>query len=220
MKFRLFAAALLLLAMASCTSPRERFTVRGVVTDSLATVPGSIVYLLGPDGPVDSTFAKHGTFSFSGEQDPTKQFVVMLRFPGRDLYDDSFMAAFVPDSKLIGIDLDYPATVTGSPLTDAINAYNEKVMNLYYEHETDIGSFAMNGEQEVADSIYRAQIQKIVDLSRETYLANTDNALGLQAFSLLVSELGREELEELAAAGGEHIRNNEQLKALIEGKEE
>ena len=218
MKLRITAALALLLALAACNRPATRFTVTGSVRDSLATQPGSMVYLLGNNGPIDSTTVKNCAFTFKGAIDPTKQLVVMLHFPDRDRYDDRFLVAFVPDTERISIDLDYPATVTGSPLTDAINEYSEAVLNLYYEHETDIGSLTMNGETEAADSIYRAQLKKIDDLSRETYLANTDNVLGRQALTQLFDDLEASELEELLAKGGDFIKNDPDLNALLNVK--
>ena len=217
MKFKSFAAALLLLALAACTSPAERFKVRGIVSDTLAAMPESMVYIIGADGVADSVKVKDGTFSYSGCKDETKLYTVMLRFPGRTERDTRFIATFVPDSELINIDLDYPVTVTGSPLTDAVNSFQEQVMNLYYEQE-EVSPEGAEEDPAVADSLYRARMQKIVSLSRETYLANTENVLGLQAISLLVTELDRAELEALLELGGESIRENKQLKELIESK--
>jgi hypothetical protein len=218
MRFRLPAAALLLLALAACTyTPAERFKVRGIVTDTLATLPGSLVYIIGADGVADSVKVKDGTFSYSGCKDETKLYTVVLRFPGRTERDTRFTAIFVPDSEVINIDLDYPVTVTGSPLTDAVNGFQEQVMNLYYEQE-EVSAEGAEEDPAVTDSLYRVRMQKIVTLSRDTYLANTENVLGLQAISLLVTELDREELEALIAQGGEFIRENKQLKELIESK--
>ena len=218
MKIRITAALALLLALAACNRPSTRFTVSGTVTDTLARMPGSVVYLIGTEGPVDSAVVKGNSFTFKGEQDKTKQLIAILHFAGRDKYDDRFLVSFVPDAERIRIDLDYPATVTGSPLTDAITEFNEATMNLYYEHETDIGSLTMNGETEAADSIYRAQLRKIDNLSRETYLANTDNALGKLALGILFDDLEVSELEELMAQGADFIRNDESLNALLKTK--
>ena len=208
---------LLLAAALACTPDGERFTVHGTITDPAASTPGSMVFLVASDGPVDSVAVKDGKFSFTGQADKTKQLVAMLRYPGKDPYDERFIAVFVPDAQDIYIDLDYPETVTGSPLTDAITAYQDKATELYYEHESDIGSLAMSGEQEKADSIYKAQMKKITDLSRETYLANTDNVLGLQAFTMLTQELDAAELEELAMSS-ELVSGNPEVQALLATK--
>ncbi|MBO6168583.1 MAG: AhpC/TSA family protein [Bacteroidales bacterium] len=219
MKLRTIAAsAVLLLCLAACDRNANRFTVSGKVTDTLATMPGSMVYLIDAAGPVDSTAVVKGAFSFKGDIDLTKQLVVMLRFPERDKYDDRFLVSFVPDAERINIDLDYPATVSGSPLTDAITNYRESVMNLFYEHESDIGSLTMNGQTDRADSIYREQMKKIDDLSRETYLANTGNVLGKQAISQLFNDLDVSQLEELLAQGSDFIRNDPELNSLLQTK--
>ena len=217
MKFRFAAALPLLLLLGACDSTEGRFTVHGIITDELATAPGSMVYLIGQDGPVDSVKVKDTEFSFTGPIDKTKILTVTLRFPGRDEWDTRFTAAFVPDSELIGIDLDYPVTVTGSPLTDAVNEYQEQVLQLYYQPELDTESLELEGE-ELDAYILDTQMPKRVALSRQTYLANTDNALGLQAFSMLITELDREELEELFLQGGEVIQQNRKIKELIESK--
>ena len=218
MKIRNICAFLLVAAAAAaCIRDGEHFTVHGTLTDEAGSNPGSLVYLISQDGPVDSVGIKDGKFTFSGRIDKTRQLVAMLRYPGKDPYDERFIAVFVPDAKDIYIDLDYPATVTGSPLTDEISAYQEKASEIYYERESDIGSLSINGEQERADSIYKSQMKKIADLSRETFLANTDNVLGLQAFTMLIDELGPEELEQLAASSA-LVKENAEIQALLEGK--
>ena len=133
----LLSAALLLAILASCTRVQTGFSVRGDISDTLATVAGSMVRLYGPDGIIDSVRVKGGSFSFSGAADSTVMYMVMLDYPGRNPYDDKFKAVFVPEARAIHIDLDYPATVTGSPLTDAINGFQEKVMAFYFEKETE-----------------------------------------------------------------------------------
>lgn len=201
--------------------------MHGSISDPVAEQPGSMVYLSGPEGTVDSAKVKNGAFSFVGTIDPAKQLTVSLKFPGKDKWDDSFTVVFVPDSETIGIDLDYPPTVTGSPLTDEIAKFREELLSLYYDPRADLGEqepgmdpeVQIEAERQAADSLYRIQMQKIIRFSRETYLANTDNALGRQALSLLVSELPRTELDSLIQLGGEAIRNDKQLKALIESKE-
>ena len=205
----------MLLALGACNRPATHFTVNGSIDDTLATAAGSMVYLIGSDGPLDSAIVNKGRFTFKGEIDSTKQMVVMLHYPDRDPYDDRFLVPFVPDTERISIDLDYPATVTGSPLTDAIQSYREAVLNLYYEHEMDIGSLTMNGDVEAADSIYKAQLRKIDDLSRETYLANTGNVLGKQALTQLFNDLEAPELEELLLQGAPFIKDDEELNSLL-----
>ena len=211
---------LLLLATAACNTGRERFTVHGNISDPLASEPGSIVYLSGPQGILDSAAVKDGKFIFNGDKDRTKLLVISLKFIGREPLDDRFTASFVPDSDTIGVDLDYPVTVTGSPLTDAIHAFQEMVTEYYYEHvpePLDVEADE-NEEQALADSLYSLRMDKIISFSRDTYLANTDNALGMQALYLLLSELGREELEALVAQGGEFIRNDIRVQKIIESK--
>ena len=216
-KFLLIAA---LAALAcSCTSHEPRFTVRGNVTDSLAFKPGSLVYLIGKDGPIDScAVSSGGTFSFKGAIDKTSQLVVLLRFPDRDRYDNRFLVSFVPDAEQITVDLNYPATVTGSPLTDAINTFVEKVTDLYYEHDVDIGSLSMGGFYDAADSISRARSLKIKEYSRETFLAHTDDALGLQAFQILCEDSDIDEIEELLDQAAEFIREDENVQGVLKQK--
>ena len=81
-----FSVSLLLvfLFMAACTPGRERFTVHGNISDPLASEPGSMVYLSGPEGPMDSVAVKNGKFVLYGDKDRTKLLVVSLRFKGRD----------------------------------------------------------------------------------------------------------------------------------------
>lgn len=217
MNYRPLIAALFTLA--ACNSPARQFTVHGSISDSLATAPGSMVYLIGADGPIDSTtVGSDGTFTFTGKAEDAQQLVVMLQFDGRDEYDDRFIAGFVPDVENIDINLDYPVIVTGSPLTDAIKTLRNRVNTLFYEHETDIGSAAMGGNMDVADSMHRARMKKIEDHCRKVFLDNRKNALGLQALGYIASDLEYEDLQNLYDKAGENIRSNETISAILEGK--
>lgn len=210
----------MLAATAACTTPPPTFTVHGSISDPLAAMPGSKVYLLGSNGPIDSVAVADGAFSFSGPIDKTISLAVFLRFPGRDRFDDRFTVRFVPDSQDISIDLDYPVTVTGSPLSDASAALLDGIMDLYYEREGEIGQLAMSGDEASADSLYALQMQKIMDLCRQTYLEHTDDIVGLQAFSMLIEDLEPEELDALLELGAPFIREDETIAALMEARKE
>lgn len=220
MKYRRYILLLMLAATAACTTPPPTFTVHGSISDPLAAMPGSKVYLLGSNGPIDSVAVADGTFSFSGPIDKTISLAVFLRFPGRDRFDDRFTVRFVPDSQDISIDLDYPVTVTGSPLSDASAALLDGIMDLYYEREGEIGQLAMSGDEASADSLYALQMQKIMDLCRQTYLEHTDDIVGLQAFSMLIEDLEPEELDALLELGAPFIREDETIAALMEARKE
>ncbi|MBR4826942.1 MAG: AhpC/TSA family protein [Bacteroidales bacterium] len=221
MKTKFFALLALLAALSSCITGGERFRVNGTLTDSIATTPGSMVYLLGAGGwsdIVDSAKVSDGKFSFSGMADKTTSLVAVLKFPGRTPRDDRFLARFVPDSKDISIDLDYPATVTGSPLTDAMNDLQENIMDLYFERESEIGELAMSGRREEADSLYKAQMAKIDDLCRSSFLEHSGDVVGLQAFSLLAQDLGYDELEGLLAQASSFIAEDPNVKDILHSK--
>lgn len=220
MKFRRYAILLLVAAAAACKTPPPTFTVHGSISDSLAAMPGSKVYLLGANGPIDSVAVEAGTFTFSGPIDKTVSLAVFLRFPGRDRFDDRFTVRFVPDSEDITIDLDYPVTVTGSPLSDASSALLDGIMELYYEREGEIGQLAMSGDEASADSLYALQMQKILDLCKQTYLEHTDDIVGLQAFSMLIEDLEPEELDALLQLGAPFIREDETIAAMMEARKE
>lgn len=220
MKFNRYAILLLVAATAACTTPPPTFTVHGSISDPLASMPGSKVYLLGADGPVDSVAVEDGTFTFSGPIDKTVSYAVFLRFPGRDRFDDRFTVRFVPDAEDITIDLDYPVTVTGSPLSDASASLLDGIMELYYEREGEIGQLAMSGDEASADSLYALQMQKILALCKQTYLDHTDDIVGLQAFSMLIEDLQPEELEALLELGAPFIREDESIAALMEARKE
>ena len=216
---KLLILSMLILA-AACTKTPPRFTVHGNITDSVATLPGSMVMLLGADGPIDSTKVEDCSFTFSGTIDKTVSLAVFLRFPGRDRFDERFTVRFVPDAEDITIDLDYPVTVTGSPLSDANAQLLDGIMELYYERESEIGELALSGKEAEADSLYALQMQKILDLCRQTYLEHTEDIVGLQAFSMLISDLGYDELTELLAQGATFIREDSGIAALLEAKKE
>ena len=210
----------MLVICAACTKTPPRFTVHGTITDSIATMPGSKVFLLGADGPIDSTTVQEGSFTFTGRQDKRVSLAVFLRFPGRDRFDERFTVRFVPDAQDIIIDLDYPVTVSGSPLSDANAQLLDGIMELYYERESEIGELALSGKEAEADSIYALQMQKIQELCRQTYLEHTDDIVGLQAFSMLIADLSYDELNALLDQGSDFIKEDSSIVALMEAKKE
>ena len=222
MRLSPIAAALSALALiASCSMNSKRFTVRGNVADDLAAAPGSKVYLLGPGGwdePLDSTVVKGGKFTFKGDIDPTTILTAALRFRGREALDSRFKARFIPDTETIVIDLDYPETVTGSPLTDEMRRLQEGILELYRERESEIGELAMNDRLAEADSIYRIQMQKIDDLCKDVYSLHTGDFVGLQALSILARSLSGPELAQLVSQGAPFIAEDPVIRDSLEAK--
>ena len=199
----------------------KRFTVRGNVADDLAAAPGSKVYLLGPGGwdePLDSTVVKGGKFTFKGDIDPTTILTAALRFRGREALDSRFKARFIPDTETIVIDLDYPETVTGSPLTDEMRRLQEGILELYRERESEIGELAMNDRLAEADSIYRIQMQKIDDLCKYVYSLHTGDFVGLQALSILARSLSGPELAQLVSQGAPFIAEDPVIRDSLDAK--
>lgn len=219
MRFRALVILSLLVA-AACTKVPPKFTVHGTITDPVASMPGSMVYLLGANGPIDSVAVVDNSFSFTGPINKQVSLAVFLRFPGRDRFDERFTVRFVPDAKDITIDLDYPVTVTGSPLSDANAQLLDSIMELYYERESEIGELALSGKEAEADSIYALQMQKIHQLCRQTYLDHTEDIVGLQAFSMLIDDLPYDELTALLEQGAEFIKEDAGIAALMEEKRE
>ena len=215
------AAALALALLAGCVSRTERFTVSGNLADSLAAAPGSKVYLLGPGGwdeVLDSASVKAGKVTLRGEIDPTTSLTAVLYFPGRDALDGRYRVRFIPDTESINIDLDYPETVTGSPLTDALGKLQEGILELYRERESEIGELSASGLQEQADSVFHIQMGRINDLCRETYLAHTGDLVGLQALCILARSLSGPELQELVSQGSPFIAEDPVIRDSLDSK--
>lgn len=215
------AALLAALLLSACNLADERFTVDGNIGDPLAAAPDSKVYLLGAGGwdeAIDSTSVKGGKFTFKGNVDRTTVLTAVLHYPGMDPYDTRFRVQFIPDSEKICIDLDYPAIVSGSPLTDERQRLHDGIIDLYSERESEIGELAMNGMQAQADSIFRLQMQKINDLCLSTYLQHTADFVGLQALSILARSLDGNELAELVSQGAPFIAEDPVIRDSLDSK--
>ena len=78
----------------------------------------------------------------------------------------------------------------------------------------------MSGNEASADSLYALQMQKILDLCKQTYLEHTDDIVGLQAFSMLIEDLEPEELDALLQLGAPFIREDETIAAMMEARKE
>ena len=209
MKTKIFLAALAAAVLSACTGAPERFTVNGTITDSLATLPGSMVYMLEGNNVIDSSAIAAGKFSFTGDVDKTKTLGVIMRYPGRPRSESRFLATFVPDSKAIAIDLDFPSTVTGSPLTDQINKFEEELMDLYYGKDSEIGSLRLSGKDEQADSLQSAQMEKVSEYCRQAFTEHSQDVIGMQALSMLYQDMDYDELSSLLQGAAPFITENE-----------
>ncbi len=214
------------LLMLSCSQKEATFTVKGTITDSLATTPGAMIVINDMlTGQKDTVQIVNGTFEYTGvASDSTVKragLVINARIR-HNLYTQ-----FIPQEGVIEVSLDEPAKAVGTPLNDALVEYNEKMNSIYDEYykKRDELSKSLSPEelQKAMKEAREAIMAQVSTLSQETYLANSNNAVGFVAFTNMVYDFKTlAEFDEWMNKGANFIKNYKQfvgLRKSIEGKE-
>lgn len=212
------------LAVASCSG---KFVANGTVEGDKGKAEGAYVALVvNGDTEVAVSDIKDGRFSLSAKADPTKFGMLVVKDSKDEEYDYSsgYMVSVIPDKAKVEVVLSEDAsTAEGSPLTDALKEYQDKLYNTYYGAQEAIAKVMEEGGDEAElEALSKNRDKAIIDLSKEAYEANSNNAVGLQAIYMLLqtdSDLTIDELKSLVAKGGDFIRNEESVNGILQRKE-
>lgn len=190
-----FAATLVLLL--SC-SAEKNCTITGSVSVPDASQTCQAV-LFDADTPLDSCRIDMGSFVLHTPQNPEKSLRIEIHdASGKPLGDGgifNYVMEIVADTGKMRVNLD-DSSSEGSPLTQEMSTLLKKLDGIFMEPG--------DGDP----------MQLLRDLTRNTYLAHTRDAVGLQALRLhagLLEEKDAEALLELLAQGADFIQEDEKL---------
>lgn len=176
------------------------YTIDGYTSNDL-TIEGRTVYLTIPDyGRIDSTIVHDGRFRLKGKLPKELQKVVAgdLR-----ILPNHFLPIILEPNYNITADMD-SYTATGSPLNDDFYHYARKidsVEEVYFDQLREFATRIIRKEidHSVAsiDSIYYQMSVAKSLIAEETLKAHPNDALGIQAYILILAEFEEEDKDEL-----------------------
>ncbi|MBR3064519.1 MAG: TlpA family protein disulfide reductase [Bacteroidales bacterium] len=224
-KYLYFAA--FALSLLSC-GQEKKCTVQGKVSVPDSSQPYYAV-LTDAGVALDSCSIENGSFTLTTGQCPQKSLNIKIHdAAGKWIGDGSLfdqVMEIVPDARRMSVNID-DASSEGSPLTAVLNAFL-LTLNGYFEGDAAFQekAAAIGDDPEKMSGLLAWNKQRILSLTKETYLSHTDDAVGLLALRLF-SGMGvnPEELRNLLAQGAGFIQENDEiLMALLymenEGKE-
>ncbi|MDD2293124.1 MAG: TlpA disulfide reductase family protein [Bacteroidales bacterium] len=208
--FVLLTAALL--AVISCTPKEAKYTVTGIVADTLLTNTDLIVIMTDNTTKATDTIPfEKGTFTFTGIASDSTYNTILITAPGerRGLA----RVNFIPQKGNIAISINPDEQIiAGTPLNDSLNVYlfKEKEIVDHFMKNRALLESKLEGEKldQAIDELTGVAETHINSLRDETYFANTDNALGLIVLNNFVSNFeSMEEFNKYVDKGASFIQN-------------
>lgn len=187
--------------------------INGTITDPVDTV--RLVNMSGD--LIDVAPVKNGAFTLQCEIDPETG-VGILR---GENYDP---ISLIPDTKKITVTMaDGVPAVSGSPLSEELQALQQWAMNIFFENTYKIMEMAESGDTIGAQALGAEMTQQIVDHCHEVYQEHKSDAIGVQALGLMMDFIEKDEFIALYEEGGNAVKNDasiggyyEHLKSLPE----
>ena len=211
MKKFLILAALTLLA-ASCGRHGDTFIVKGIITDSLSTIPGAKIVFYQADGTTEEVPIVDGKFSFTGKADLEKHYMVKLDFDQEMPFENSLKADFIAVPGTIRINLNNPPKVRGGRLNRQLNAYMSEMDGIINDFSSKALALIEEKGKDAAMSTVLAMQDSInaiiVDKSKAVFDANSQNVLGAIALSNVIYDMAPEEFIACYDKAADFIRNN------------
>lgn len=201
----------LALALFSCSN-KNTCTVKGTIQSPDCLKEGSIVCISYMNEPkTDTVQIVKGNFKYTCEADPTTLRQFAVKEENDPMAKPVAVYQFIPEKGkiILTIDPDNKVSINGGPVNEAFAKYNEDSKLQMEEYMNSFRSGDSNKTESVIDSIYA--------YNKETYAANKDNFVGLQAFIIFSSSLELEEMEKYMEEAEPFIAKDERFVTLLEG---
>ena len=213
-----FLFALLALAVL-CACNDNVCTISGTLTDPVDTV--RLVDMSGQ--LLDVSAVKEGAFTLKCDIDPEAG-VSIIRgelpewfgsaFGPADGYDP---IALIPDAKKISVTVtDSVTVVSGSPLSQEIQDFQQWIMNTAFEHVEKAIMLEDAGDSLGLENLYKEMHKRLVDRSREVYQEHKADAIGAPALGLMLEFIDKDEFIALYEQGGKAVKADAQLGGYYE----
>jgi thiol-disulfide isomerase/thioredoxin len=187
--------------------------ISGTITDPVDTV-----HLVDMSGALlDAAAVNNGAFTLKCEINPEIG-VSIIR--GED-YDP---ISLIPDSKKITVSVTDDVTdVKGSPLSQKLQEFQQWAMTTYFAYNDRLMALMDANDTEGFAAVEHEMKEEMASHCREVYKEHQSDPLGLQAMSLLMNFIDKEEFFELYEQAGKLVKEDaaiggyyEHLKSLPE----
>lgn len=213
MKHSLFFSLALLLSLCSCNS--RICTINGIAENPIFTSDGKYMVLLDhEENTIDSCYVEDGKFVLSCKRTDKFQYAVIVKDPKNGLDLASFIPV-IPDISQLDIDFDQHRILTEESISFDYLAFQQNIMDAFMDKEGKAMGFINDGNKAAADSVNAVFHKWMKDTCTEKYLANLDNPIGQQAFTLLLREITPEEAIELYEKGGQATKVDSYISGTI-----
>ena len=185
-----------LIGAVACSSNRT-CTITGSVSPQ--PQPDS-VYLVDNAGKrLDATAVQDGAFTLTCERNP-QDGVSIITVPKGD------PVSLIPDSKEITVKIeDGTASVSNSPLSEELQELQKWMTAHFTSYNEKAMALAESGDEAGAEALWDEMHKTMADHCKEVYLNHLQDAVGVQAMSILASDASDEEFIRLYEQGGECI---------------
>lgn len=214
---RVLFALMALAALCACND--NVCTISGNLTDPVDTV--RLVDMSGQ--LLDVAAVKDGAFTLKCDIDPESG-VSIIRGELPDWFGTAFgpadgydPIALIPDVKKISVTItDSIPVVSGSPLSQEIQGFQQWIMNTAFEHVEKAIMLEDAGDTIGVENLYKEMEKQLVDRSREVYQVHKADAIGAQALGLMLEFIDRDEFIALYEQGGKAVKADAQLSGYYE----
>ena len=221
---KLLFTFLIVFAVVCCSSCRHPadgiYLNKGKVSDSLAKVPGVKALLLNDDNSVDTCAVVDGIFEFSGKADKLSNAVVFISTPENPEPDFSvaeimppFFLPVIKEEGITEVLIGNKVEVISGELSKRILDYQQTMLGLQIEINNKLDS---DPDEETAIKFIDSIGSKILEKLKGYYEKNTDNAIGLNAFAMLVPELDADGIIRYWDIASDAIRENKEFRKMLE----
>lgn len=180
--------------------------INGTLTDPVDTVR-----LVNMDGALlDVAAVNNGAFALKCDINPNTG-VSILR--GEE-YDP---IALIPDSKKITVSMaDGLPVITGSPLSQDLQALSQWAMTTFFEHTEKAMALLEAGDTLGTQAVQEEMHQVMATHCREVYMQHQSDPVGLQAMLLLMNFIDKDEFLELYEKANQEIKDNAEIGGYYE----
>ena len=216
---RILFALMALAALCACND--NVCTISGTLTDPIDTV--RLVDMSGQ--LLDVAAVKDGAFILKCDIDPEAGVSIIrgeLPYEVESYAEEAESMGYdpiplIPDVRKIKVTIDdgVPA-ISGSPLSQENQDYQQWVMNTFFENLEKVMALAEAGDTIGAENLNKAMYKQIVDHSREVYQVHKSNAIGAQALEFMMDYIDKDEFIALYEQGGKAVKADAQLGGYYE----
>lgn len=212
MKKTILAVAVLTAAI-SCNS--NIYTINGTISEDLVT-KGAVVTMTDlATEKVDTAQIVDGKFTFTGDADNTSlRFVQLVTENKMRNMNNTYV---IPEAGTITIDLDSTGLVSGTPINDSLVTFQNRMKEMndeYMDGYQRISSMEVSDEEqtEIWQNYQDSMTKAILGYAEQTYNANKENALGLDAAQVKAGSIETaEEFDKFFADAPQFITDNKEI---------